>query len=114
MSLDYPDDNEFVDNFGVAPSISWELGYWQRSIELPSGTEMLHFSYDQTGFVCIEWRTDERLLLSISRDHADVVSAWSTDGQAFLAVDFRGELGTDGRLTVRALPSISITDSQRL
>lgn len=66
MSFEYPEDAEILDNLGVAPSISWELDYWERTVELSTGAETLRFSYDQTGFVCLEWRDGERRLLSLS------------------------------------------------
>lgn len=112
--LDYPDDEEIVDNLGVTPAISWELGHWERSIELPKATEALRFTYDQTGFVSIEWRNGERLLLSMSRDRADRITVWSRGGEAYLAVDFTGVQGTAGRLTVQGFPTIAVTDSQTL
>lgn len=114
MSLDYPDDDEIVDNLGVTPSISWELGDWTRSVELSIGTEALRFSYDLSGFVSLEWHNGERLLVSIWRDQAACLTVWSNGGEAYLAVDFEGELGTGGRLTIRIFPNISIADSQRL
>jgi len=114
VSFEYPEDAEMLDNLGVAPSISWELDYWERTVELSIGAETLRLSYDQTGFVCLEWREGERRLLSLSRDRADRLTVWSKGGRSYLAVDFKGELGTDGRVTVNVYPHIEITDVQRL
>jgi len=56
----------------------------------------------------------EDFSLSLSRDRADRLTVWSKGGRSFLAVDFKGELGTDGRVTVDVYPHIEITDVQRL
>lgn len=114
MLLDYPDDDEFLDNLGLTPAISWQLGHWERSIELSTATETLRLTYDQTGFVSLRWQNGERVLLSLSRDRANRITVWSRGGEAYLAVDFSGALGTDGRLTIQVFPTTSVTDSQRL
>lgn len=114
MLFDYPDDEEILDNLGVTPAISWELGHWERSIDLSTDTEALRFVYDQTGFFSLQWRRGERLLLSMSRDRAVRVTVWSQGGEAYLAVDFTGTLGTAGRLTIQGFPTIAVTDAQRL
>ncbi len=114
MSFEHPDDAEILDNLGVTPVISWDLDYWERTVELSTGIETLRVSYDQTGFVCVEWREGERSLLSLSRDRADRLTVWSKDGRSYLAVDFKGELGTDGRVTIDVFPDIAVTDVQRL
>lgn len=114
MLLDYPGDEAILDSLGVTPAISWELGHWERSIELSNATEALRFAYDQTGFVSLQWRCGDRLLLTMSKDRAVRITVWSQGGEAYLAVDFTGISGTAGRLTIQGFPTIAVTDSQRL
>ncbi|WP_131822167.1 hypothetical protein [Mycobacteroides saopaulense] len=111
--LEYPADSEIFDNLGVSPVISRENDLWKRSISHSRGKEDLFLSYDETGFICWKVYFEKRLILSSSRDQARLITVWSKSGEAYIAVDFEGELGR-GRVTLRLYPDIYIEDFQRL
>ncbi|SKV63141.1 Uncharacterised protein [Mycobacteroides abscessus subsp. massiliense] len=111
--LEYPADSEMADNLGTSPVISLENDLWKRSISHSVGKEDLVLTYDETGFVCWKAYFENRLILSSSRDQARLITVWSKNGEAYIAIDFEGEF-SKGRVTVRLYPDIYIEDFQRL
>ncbi|TDZ94476.1 hypothetical protein CCUG62472_02671 [Mycobacteroides salmoniphilum] len=111
--LEYPADSEIFDNLGITPEISHENGLWTRSISHSLNKENVFLSYDEVGFVCLKLYIENRLISSSSRDRACLITVWSKNGEAYVAIDFEGESGR-GRITVRLYPEVYIEDFQRL
>jgi hypothetical protein len=105
-----PDDDEFIEAFGVAPEAIDSSGT-SKMLSLDTGAgDGIHFTFDAPGrSVALKWYRQRACMITLFREEASRLSVYDGPGGTGLAVEFAsGSLS--GQLRIEIWPAVSVDD----